>query len=178
MCKGDDMEFKIESDCLLGLTVDAVKERVMEHDKRAFKNLSYLDMLYDEGDKAIRHGVYLIFDEMGDCAYVGKCASSHFVDRLGSHFGMSPNYKSTFLSKLTDTLHNKPKGFEDYVVAAKKAREYRYMIVNATGKGRDTIDRLEKLFMLVFRPELNRLPKKMTCRYLTGKEVFELSLYR
>lgn len=171
------MEFKLDVDDLIGLSVSDVSLKISETSKRKFNELRFIDMLFDEQNEAIRHGIYLMFNDKSECVYVGKCSSTHFVDRLGSHLGMSPNYKHTFLSKLVESLEL-PKTFDGYVTAAKKIGDYSYMIINANGKGKEYIGMLEKIFMLILNPSLNNLPKKMNKLKSSGTDIFDINLYK
>jgi hypothetical protein len=172
------VDFKIKADDVYAKSIAEVRSIMASHYKCPLKELTYLKMLVDaKGTEAIRHGVYLIFDDIGNCAYVGKCEASHLVDRLGFHFGMSPNYKYTFLSKLVEHL-GYSKDFDGYVQAVNSIGDYSYMIVNANFKGEHYIRKLEKMFMVLFQPYLNKLPKKVRNKKgVSASELFAGSLY-
>ncbi|MCG3866106.1 MULTISPECIES: GIY-YIG nuclease family protein [unclassified Photobacterium] len=170
------MDFKIEVEKLIGLTVNEAKNTIFSANARKLKELSFVDLLVDDNNEAMRHGVYIIFNSNSECVYVGKCSSVHFVDRLGSHLGMSKNYKYTFLSKLVSYLEL-PNDFSGYVSAAKEISDYKYLIINANRKGTDYIGKLEKICMLTLNPTLNNRPKKMKKITLSGEEVFDTKLY-
>lgn len=171
------MSFKLNVNDIMGKPVSDVFDLVDTHFKCPLKDLTYLSMLVDKRtNEAMRHGVYMIFNDENKCVYVGKCESTHFVDRLGYHFGMSPNYKYTFLSKLVKYLKY-PENFEGYVEAVSLIDNYKYLIINANGKGKKFIRKLEKIMMVMYQPSLNILPKKVKKKSFSGAEPFEITLY-
>jgi len=171
------MAFKLNVNDIMGRPISDVRHIIDTHFKCSFKDLTYLSMLVDKRtNEAMRHGVYIIFNDENECLYVGKCESTHFVDRLGFHFGMSPNYKYTFLSKLVDFL-GYSKNFDGYVEAVSKVEDYQYMIINANNKGNEFIRKFEKILMVMYQPTLNKLPKKIVKKSFSGTELFETNLY-
>ena len=171
------MPFKLNVNDIIGKPVSDVREIIDGHFKCQLKDLTYLNILVDKRtNEAMRHGVYMIFNDINECIYVGKCESTHFVDRLGFHFGMSPNYKYTFLSKLVDNLEFS-KNFDGYVKAVSIIDNYKYIIINANYKESKFIRKLEKILMVMYQPTLNILPKKVVRKSFTGTELFEITLY-
>ncbi len=169
------MNFKFDIDDLLKLSVKEVKNIIDSGYKCPLKELKLFDLLLNEkGDTAMRHGVYMFFNEDNQCIYVGKCSSSHFAHRLGGHFGMSPLYgMNTFLKGMVKELHSKDKDkYESYVQTVKEIGDCSYLMINANGKGKKFIGELEKLFQIMYRPKLNvRMPAKN--KTLQDKAVFE-----
>ncbi|GEM_PF-5220969 len=171
------MDFKLNVNDIIGIPISDVRHTIDTHFKSPLKDLTYLSMLIDKHtNEAMRHGVYIIFNDENKCVYVGKCESSHFVDRLGFHFGMSPNYKYTFLSKLVENL-GFSKDFDGYVKAVSVIDNYKYMIINANNKGNEFIRKLEKIFMVMYQPTLNNLPKKVVKNSFSDTELFQTTLY-
>jgi hypothetical protein len=170
--------FKLNVDDIIGKPISDVRSIVNGHYKCALKDLTYLKMLVDKRtNEAMRHGVYMIFNESDKCVYVGKCESTHFVDRLGFHFGMSPNYKHTFLSKYVNEF-GFTKDFAGYVKATSTIENYKYLIINANKKGSEFIRKLEKMFMVIYQPTLNILSKKIEHKKFADSDIFQKSLYR
>ncbi|CEP34088.1 MULTISPECIES: hypothetical protein [unclassified Halomonas] len=93
------MTLAIRIDDLAVLTVEDAIDTINSAIRMPLKNLRLFDLLLsNDKETALRHGVYIFFDDKGECMYIGMCSSSHFVHRLGSHFGMSPKYgMNTFL---------------------------------------------------------------------------------
>jgi len=173
------MPFKLNVNDIIGEPISDVYHTIDAHFKCPLKDLTYLSMLVDKrSNEAIRHGVYIIFNDKNQCVYVGKCESSHFVGRLGSHFGMSPNYgEHTFLGKLVKNL-GLSEDFDGYVSAVSKIDDYKYMIINANNQGNEFIRKLEKVFMVMYQPTLNNLPKKIINKSFSGTEIFQPTLYQ
>ncbi len=171
------MPFKLNVNDIIGKPVSDVRKIIDGHFKCQLKDLTYLSMLVDKRtNEAMRHGAYMIFNDANECVYIGKCESTHFVDRLGFHFGMSPNYKYTFLSKLVENL-GFSKNFDGYVEAVSVVDNYKYIIINANKKGGKFIRKLEKILMVMYQPTLNILPKKVVRKSFAGTELFEITLY-
>ena len=160
-----NMSFKIDIDNLLDLTVNQVKERVRDNYKCPLNKLKLFDVLLDEErGTAMRHGVYMFFNDKGECIYIGMCSSSHFAHRLGGHFGMSPKYgMNTFLKRITRKLHPKH-NYQSYIDTVREIGEYSYLMIGANDKSKDFIRKLEKQFHIIYLPTLNRLPKSMPCK--------------
>jgi hypothetical protein len=130
--------------------------------KCPLKELKVFDLLLNNDEtKAMRHGVYMFFVENNTCMYIGMCSSSHFAHRLGGHFGMSPAYKmNTFLKRIVEKSHPED-DYSSYVKAVKGIGDYSYLMIDANGKGKKFIRKLEKQLHTLFLPSLNKLPKGM-----------------
>ena len=110
--------------------------------KKSLEQLRLFDLLLTDGsNQALRHGVYIFFNQEGECVYVGMCSSSHFAHRIGGHFGMSPKYgMNTFLRRVVNGLNLKPSADRKFVRA------------------------LERLLHAMLKPNLN-FPKGMPKTY-------------
>ncbi|MGV0035583.1 MAG: hypothetical protein ACNYPE_11715 [Candidatus Azotimanducaceae bacterium WSBS_2022_MAG_OTU7] len=72
------MNFKFEIDSLLNIPLSEVKSKLLASDKCLLKELKIFDLLLNNsGTEAMRHGVYMFFDENNTCIYIGMCSSSH-----------------------------------------------------------------------------------------------------
>lgn len=151
------MSFKINVSDFEGLSLEAVVSRVNSSYKKPLSEVSLYDLLMNEStNEALRHGVYMYFNDNNECLYVGMCSSSHFAHRIGGHFGMSPKYgMNTFLKRAVEMLGLKEKKYEGYVEALPKISNYGLLIINANKKGKSYISNLEKLFHIVYKPRLN-----------------------
>jgi len=159
------VSFKVEIDSLLNLPLSDVKSELLNSYKCPLKELKVFDLLLNNDEtKAMRHGIYMFFDENNACVYIGMCSSSHFAHRLGGHFGMSPTYKmNTFLKRIVKKLHPEDE-YHSYVKAVKEIGDYSYLMIGANGKGKKFIRKLEKQLHTLFLPSLNKLPKAMPKR--------------
>jgi hypothetical protein len=151
------MSFKLNASDFEGLSVEAVVSLINSSYKKPLAEVSLYDLLLNEStNEALRHGVYMYFNDKNECLYVGMCSSSHFVHRIGGHFGMSPKYgMNTFLKRTVEMLGLKDKEYEGYVEVLPKISNYGLLIINANRKGKSYISSLEKLFHIAYKPELN-----------------------
>jgi hypothetical protein len=133
------MGHTLKIDDLRALTIDAAIEKIISSPKRQLEDLRLFDMLLDDNvdaDSALRHGVYLFFDEHNSCIYVGMCSSSHFAHRIGGHFGMSPKYgMNTFLRRAVRDMGLNEKEYGSYVKSLRKIGKYSLLIINANNIG-------------------------------------------
>jgi hypothetical protein len=151
------MNFKLNVSELKGHSVATVETVIHGAYKMPLGNLKLFDLLINENNEtAMRHGIYLFFDSLGNCIYIGKCSSSHFVQRIGSHFGMSPKYgMNHFLKRAVTKLLKLNDDYQSYVTAIPLLSTYSLLLINANGEGKSYISKLEKALHSVFRPELN-----------------------
>lgn len=160
------MSFKLNVSDFDGLSVQDVVSLIDSSYKKPLSEVSLFDLLLNETtNEALRHGVYMYFNDKNECLYVGMCSSSHFAHRIGGHFGMSPKYgMNTFLKRAVEMLGLKDKEYEGYVEALPKISNYGLLIINANKKGKSYISSLEKLFHIAYKPELN-FPKGFPSTY-------------
>ena len=151
------MSFKLNVSDFEGLTVESVISLINSSYKKPLAEVSLYDLLLNEStNEALRHGVYMYFNDKNECLYVGMCSSSHFAHRIGGHFGMSPKYgMNTFLKRAVEMLGLKDKEYVGYVEALPKISNYGLLIINANKKGKTYISSLEKLFHIAYKPRLN-----------------------
>ncbi len=151
------MSFKLNVSDFEGLSVEAVVSLINSSYKKPLSEVSLYDLLLNEStNKALRHGVYMYFNDKNECLYVGMCSSSHFAQRIGEHFGMSPKCRmNTFLKRTVEMLGLKDKEYDGYVEVLPKISNYGLLIINANGKKKPYILNLEKLFHITYKPELN-----------------------
>ena len=161
------MSFKLNVSDFEDLTVEAVVSLINSSYKKPLAELSLFDLLLNETtNEALRHGVYMFFNDKNECLYVGMCSSSHFAHRIGGHFGMSPKYgMNTFLKRTVEMLGLKDRKYEGYVEALPKISNYSILIVNANNKGKPFISSLEKLLHIAYKPKLN-FPKGYPSTYI------------
>lgn len=118
--------------------------------------LKFFDLLVTEDKStAMRHGVYMFFNDIGECLYVGMCSSSHFAHRIGGHFGMSPKYGMNTFLKRTVKMLGMPSTYSSYIEVLPKISEYRLLIIGANDRGEKFVRELEKLFHIIYKPKLN-----------------------
>jgi hypothetical protein len=153
------MGYTLKIDDLSPLTIGAAIEKIISSPKRQLEDLRLFDMLLDENmdaESALRHGVYLFFDEDNTCIYVGMCSSSHFAHRIGGHFGMSPKYgMNTFLRRAVRDMGLSEKEYGSYVKSLRKIGKYSLLIISANNVGKKSIRALERLLHIAIRPRLN-----------------------
>ncbi|WP_434937808.1 hypothetical protein ACRWQN_11375 [Shewanella sp. HL-SH8] len=161
------MSFKLNVDDFEGQSIQSVVTIVDNAFKKPLSEVLLYDLLLNETtDKALRHGVYMYFNDKNECVYVGMCSSSHFAHRIGGHFGMSPKYgMNTFLKRTVKMLGFQTDKYESYVEALPKISNYGLLIINANTKGKSFITKLEKLFHIAYKPELN-FPKGFPKKYM------------
>jgi hypothetical protein len=122
-------------------------------------------LLSNDRETALRHGVYVFYNDQGECLYVGMCSSSHFAHRLGGHFGMSPKYgMNTFLRRAVKDLGLDSKKYQSYVDALPAVGDYSLLIIDANKTGKDVIRRLERVLHTTIKPRLN-FPKGVPKTY-------------
>ncbi|MFN3712024.1 MAG: hypothetical protein ACK4SX_00040 [Alcanivoracaceae bacterium] len=150
------MNFRISVADLEELSVAEAKTVIERSYKIPLSEVKLFDLLVTEDNGfAMRHGVYVFFNDIGECLYVGMCSSSHFAHRIGGHFGMSPKYgMNTFLKRTVKMLGLK-NTYASYVEALPKISEYRLLIIVANGRGKEFIGKLEKLLHIIYNPMLN-----------------------
>lgn len=159
------MSFKILADHFLELNISEILSEIEKTQKIPISELKLFDLLLNENTgKALRHGVYIFFDEKEECLYVGKCSSSHFAHRIGGHFGMSPKYGMNDFLKRTIGLLKMGAKYSSYVDALPIVGNYKLLIIDASGKDEKYISSLERLFHRVYRPILN-FPKGFPATY-------------
>ena len=150
------MSFKLHVDDFDSLSVADVVQLIENKYKIPLSELRLFDLLVDEDkNSAMRHGVYMFFNDDGECIYVGMCSSSHFAHRIGGHFGMSPKYGMNTFLKRTVKMLGLESSYSGYVEALPKIFGYRLLIVGANGKDKGFIRKLEKLFHIIYEPRLN-----------------------
>lgn len=166
IAKGSDVPYKLDISGLYGKSLAETVKTIEESEKRRLGDLLLFDLLlHEEDETALRHGIYLFFDESDVCVYVGMCSSSHFAHRIGGHFGMSPKYgMNTFLRRAVKGLGLNEKQYGDYVAAIEQLRGYSILLIDANKKGRRFIRSLEKLLHILLRPRLN-FPKGIPKTY-------------
>jgi hypothetical protein len=160
-----EMAFKIDVHCLLDLTKEAVVAKISGNVKMLLKDLKIHDLILNKDrTKAVRHGVYLFFDNNDVCVYVGKCSSSHFAHRIGAHLAMSSKYNgiNKFLNEAIKyfKLGDKKITYNSYVQAVIETEEYKLLIVDASEGITDNnafISKLEKFFHKLYTPRFNSL---------------------
>jgi hypothetical protein len=160
------MSFKLNVDNFDGHSIQSVMSFIDNAYKKPLSEVSLFDLLLNEStNKALRHGVYMYFNDKNECLYVGMCSSSHFAHRIGGHFGMSPKYgMNTFLKRTVNMLGLKTDKYESYVEALPIISNYRLLIINANTKGKKFISSLEKLLHITYKPALN-FPKGFPSTY-------------
>jgi len=85
--------FKINVSDLETTSIFEATKTIEKSYKVPLSELKLFDLLVTEDkSSAMRHGVYLFFNDADECICVGMCSSSHFAHRIGGHFGMSPKY--------------------------------------------------------------------------------------
>lgn len=172
------MGFKINVSDLESTSIVEATKIIEKAYKVPLSELKLFDLLVTEDkSSAMRHGVYMFFNDVGECIYVGMCSSSHFAHRIGGHFGMSPKYgMNTFLNRAVKMLGLK-NNYSSYVEALPKISEYRLLLIGANGKGKEFIKKLEKLFHIIYTPKLN-FPNGFPKRYkpININECFLLSV--
>jgi hypothetical protein len=150
------MSFKVLVDKFLELRISEVKLEIERAKKIPISELKLFDLLINENTgKALRHGVYIFFNDREECLYVGKCSSSHFAHRIGGHFGMSPKYGMNDFLKRTVGLLKLGSDYSSYVDALPIISNYKLLIIDASGRGKEFISSLEKLLHKVYKPTLN-----------------------
>ncbi len=172
------MSFKLNVDDFEGLSIKAVMNIVDNAYKKPLSEVLLFDLLLNETtNEALRHGVYMYFNDENECVYVGMCSSSHFVHRIGGHFGMSPKYGMNTFLKRTVKMLGLSSSMESYVEALPKISDYGLLIINANTKGKKYIARLEKIFHINYKPTLN-FPKGFPKTYkdLNYDEQFSIAL--
>jgi hypothetical protein len=165
------MTFKLNVNDFDGQSIQSVVDIVNKAYKKPLSELSLFDLLLNETtNEALRHGVYMFFNDKNECLYVGKVSSSHFAHRIGGHFAMSPHYgMNDFLKRTVKMLSPKANKdevyvYEDYVEVLPKISNYGVLIINANKKKEVYIRSLEKLFHIAYLPELN-YPKGFPKKY-------------
>lgn len=153
------MGFTLKIDDLRMLTVGIAIEKIIASSKKRLDELRLFDMLLDynsDAKSALRHGVYLFFDEDNTCLYIGMCSSSHFAHRIGGHFGMSPKYgMNTFLRRAVQDIGLNEKEYGSYVESLEKIGKYSLLIIDANNIGKKSVRALERLLHITIRPRLN-----------------------
>ncbi|CAD5255619.1 MULTISPECIES: GIY-YIG nuclease family protein [Halomonadaceae] len=163
------MSHVIKVDGFRTMDIGEVIESIDLAPKKSLEQLRLFDLLLTDGsNQALRHGVYIFFNQEGECVYVGMCSSSHFAHRIGGHFGMSPKYgMNTFLRRVVNGLNLKPSadnGYDHYVTALSQIGQYSILLIDANGKGRKFVRALERLLHAMLKPNLN-FPKGMPKTY-------------
>lgn len=153
------MGFTLKIDDLRMLTVGIAIEKIIASSKKRLDELRLFDMLLEynsDAESALRHGVYLFFDEDNTCLYVGMCSSSHFAHRIGGHFGMSPKYgMNTFLRRAVQDIGLNEMEYGSYVESLEKIGKYSLLIIDANNIGKNSVRALERLLHITIRPRLN-----------------------
>ena len=164
-----DVVYKLDITGFRCSTLATTVEAIQSSSKKLLGDLRLFDLLYspDDGNNdALRHGIYIFFDDNDCCLYVGMCSSSHFAHRIGGHFGMSPKYgMNTFLRRAVKDMGLNEKEYESYVKALKKMENYSLLIVNANKTGKRFIRSLEKVLHITLAPRLN-FPKGVPRTYM------------
>ena len=156
----------IRLESLASLKVHEALDTIESYPRTSLKDLRFFDLLLsDDRETALRHGVYVFYNDQGDCLYVGMCSSSHFAHRIGGHFGMSPKYgMNTFLRRAVKDLGLDSKKYRSYVDALPAVGNYSLLIIDANKTGKDVIRRLERVLHTTMRPRLN-FPKGVPKTY-------------
>lgn len=151
---------------LAPLTVHEALDAVKSSPRTLLKDLRLFDLLLcNDGENALRHGVYVFYNEQGECLYVGMCSSSHFAHRIGGHFGMSPKYgMNTFLRRAVKDLGLDSKQYQSYVDALPAVGNYSLLIIDANKTGKKVIRQLERVLHTTIKPRLN-FPKGVPRTY-------------
>jgi hypothetical protein len=163
------------------MAISGALEKINSSPKKPLQDLRLFDMLLSgDADVALRHGVYLFFDDMNKCIYVGMCSSSHFAHRIGGHFGMSPKYgMNTFLRRAMLDLGLKEGTYDSYVEALPRIGKYSLLIIDANNTGAKFLRALERLLHTTLKPRLN-FPKGFpkTYRSIDSETSFQEALVR
>ena len=150
------MGFKINVIDLESTSIIEATKIIEKTYKVPLSELKLFDLLVTKDkSSAMRHGVYMFFNDAGECIYVGMCSSSHFAHRIGGHFGMSPKYGMNTILNRTVKMLGLKNTYSSYVEAIPKISEYRLLLIGANGKGKEFIKKLEKLFHIIYKPKLN-----------------------
>lgn len=152
------MIYKLNIDDFEGLSAKKVQDQIYNSHKIPLEKLKLFDLLLnDKQDTAMRHGVYMFFNDNNECLYAGMCSSSHFAHRIGGHFGMSPKYgMNTFLKRVVKDLNpNVKSSYPHYVDALKSISNYGLLLIGTNGKSKTFIKKLEKAIHIIFKTRLN-----------------------
>jgi hypothetical protein len=157
---GNQLNFTIKVNELRPMVISEMLGAFEAAPKKHLEQLRLFDLLLEsDSGQALRHGVYMFFDEKGECIYVGMCSSSHFAHRIGGHFGMSPKYEmNTFLRRVVNSLameESKDGGYDHYVSALSQMGKYSILIIDANNTGKKFVRALERLLHTVMKPRLN-----------------------
>lgn len=167
MLKADQFRF---------LAIREMLETIKLSPKKILQDLRLFDLLLDNNRQtAMRHGVYMFFDDQGNCVYVGMCTSSHFAHRIGGHFGMSPKYSmNTFLRRAVIDMGLDSKSYEGYIECLSRIGNYKLLIIDANNTGKRFIRALERLLHTKIKPRLN-FPKGIPRTYhaIDDSTIFE-----
>lgn len=160
------MTFKFDVNDFNDESLNSIIKSIDSSYKKPLCEVTLYDLLlHEKTNKALRHGVYMYFNGDNKCVYVGMCSSSHFAHRIGGHFGMSPKYgMNTFLKRAVEMLGLKDKEYDGYVEALPLLANYGLVIIDANTKGKSFISKLEKLFHIAYKPDLN-FPKGFPSTY-------------
>lgn len=172
------MTFKLLVDNFFELKISDVMSVIEQSPKITISELKLFDLLVNENTgKALRHGVYIFYNDEEECMYIGKCSSSHFAHRIGGHFGMSPKYGMNDFLKRTVKLLKLGEEYSSYVDALPIMGSYKLLIIDASGKSKKFIFSLEKLFHRLYKPTLN-FPKgyPKTYTFVNADEQFKSAL--
>lgn len=175
------MNYTITIDKLRPMAVSEALETIDSSPKKRLQDLRLFDLLIGYDSKvALRHGIYMFFDEKNKCVYVGMCSSSHFAHRIGGHFGMSPKYTmNTFLRRAVQNIGLDPKSYESYVEGLSRIGQYSLLIIDANNTGEKFIRALERLLHTTIKPRLN-FPKGIpkTYRSIEGSTNFHEAIVK
>jgi hypothetical protein len=176
-----DMSFRLDLNELLDVDVRDVQAIINNCQKVLLKDLRIHDLIFSpDMSRAIRHGVYFFFSNENECKYVGMVGSSHFVHRIGGHFGMSPKYgMNQFLRGAVEHLKLGSE-YNSYVEAAKATFGYGLVLIDvgeigSIGDNRVLIRKLERLFHIIYKPSFNKLPKTVKRRKSNSFEDLSLN---
>ena len=146
--------FKLNVSDLLGKTLDEVKSAV-EGAGVPLGEIKFMELvLFDpQGEpQPLHYGVYLFFNEEGQCTYVGQTVKG-FVARMGEHF--STHEKSPRNGYLGLTAGDGHSGH--YHGTAAGLLKHRLTLVYLEGKdwkGGDFLDRLELTLQAAYCPDV------------------------
>lgn len=168
--------YTIKVDQLRLLTIREMLEVIEASPKKPLQDLRLFDLLLgDDRQIALRHGIYMFFDDQRKCIYVGMCTSSHFAHRIGGHFGMSPKYgMNTFLRRAVRDVGLDSNTYESYVEVLARIGSYQILIIDANNTGKKFIRALERLLHTTIKPRLN-FPKGIPKTY---SEIEDATLFQ
>jgi hypothetical protein len=152
------------------LTVAELILAIKKADKITFKDLKFVDLIYEKQSLV---GVYVIFDEFDNAVYVGKTGSRAILERIAAHFDLREYaFMNSFLCALTGMKKGRkqPQAAKEHLQDVYEIALNHKLVFVSIKNG--SISRLESILARELQPKLNSIKGKR--EYLPTYKIIDL----